>query len=110
MRKALLSGAVLCAMCHAAQPASIRVSPVLAEVRAPAGATALTLRNDNDRPIDVQIRAFGWNQSNGVERLEPTTDVAVSPPLTTVPAGAEYTIRVVRVSRRSLDGEESYRV
>ncbi len=110
MRRALAAAALLLATHAAADATSVRVSPILLEVVAPGSATTLTLRNDNDRPLDVQIRIFRWRQSNGVERLEPTTDVAVSPPITTLPAGVEYLVRVVRVTHRPVEGEESYRV
>jgi len=93
-----------------AEAASLRVAPVLLDVTAPAGATALTLRNDEARPLNVQIRVFRWAQVNGVDRLEPTTDVVVSPPIATLAKGMEYVVRVVRTTPRPVISEESYRV
>jgi fimbrial chaperone protein len=93
-----------------AAEASVRVSPVLVEVRAPAGAATLTLKNDDARPVQIQIRLFRWTQIDGEERLERTPDVVVSPPFATLLPGAEYVVRVVRVTTQPVSAEESYRV
>ena len=90
--------------------ASLNVAPVLLEVTAPGAATVLTLRNDEDRPLNVQIRVFGWQQADGQDHLVSTQDVVVSPPMAVLPPGAEQVVRVLRVSKRPVAGEESYRV
>ncbi len=93
-----------------AQAASLRVSPTNLELIAPGSAGVLTLTNEAKRPINVQIRVFRWTQANGVEQLEPTNDVVVSPPSTSLPANKDYAVRVLRVTKKSVAGEESYRV
>ncbi|WP_162130126.1 molecular chaperone [Phyllobacterium sp. YR531] len=95
------------AMAHAA---SLRVSPTNLDMVAPGSAGVLTLTNEAKRPINVQIRVFRWTQTNGVERLEPTNDVVVSPPSTKLSGGKDYAIRVVRVTKKPVATEESYRV
>jgi len=94
----------------AAQAASLRVAPTNLDLIAPDNAATLSLRNEDKRPINVQVRVFRWVQIEGTERLEPTTDVAASPPLTTVAANAEYVVRVVCTSKTPPKAEESYRV
>jgi fimbrial chaperone protein len=93
-----------------AQSASLRVSPTNLEMIAPGSAGVLTLTNEAKRPIHVQIRVFRWTQVNGVEQLEPTNDVIVSPPSTTLPSAKEYAVRVVRVTKKPVAGEEGYRI
>ncbi|CAN7626102.1 molecular chaperone [Phyllobacterium sp. LjRoot231] len=93
-----------------AQSASLRVSPTSLEMIAPGSAGVLTLTNEAKRPINVQIRVFRWTQVDGVEQLEPTNDVVVSPPSTTLAGAKEYAVRVVRVTKTPVAGEESYRV
>jgi fimbrial chaperone protein len=93
-----------------AEAASLRVSPVLLDVSAPSAATTLTLRNDHTHPIDVQIRVFRWSQANGKDVLEPTADVVASPPMAALAPDTEYVVRVVRVSKRPVTAEESYRL
>ena len=92
---------------HAAQ---LRVEPVLLELNAPAAAATLTLRNDEDTEVTAQTRVFRWSQSFGKEILEPTTDVVASPPAVKLSPHAEYLVRVVRVTKQPVQGEESYRV
>ena len=92
---------------HAAQ---LRVEPVLIELNAPAAAGSLTLRHDEEAEIVVQTRVMRWSQADGKETLEPTTDVVASPPTVKLSPGADYVVRVVRVSKRPVSGEESYRV
>ncbi len=92
---------------HAAQ---LRVEPVLLELNAPAAAGSLSLRHDDDSEIVVQTRVMRWSQADGKETLEPTSDVVASPPTAKLSPGADYVVRVVRVSKRPVTGEESYRV
>jgi fimbrial chaperone protein len=95
---------------HPVFAAGLRVEPVLLELDAPAAASYLTLHNDNDTEISVQTRVFRWQQSNGADDLQPAEDVAVSPPIVTIPPGADYTVRVVRTAASQVRGEESYRL
>jgi len=90
--------------------AQLRVEPILLEMNAPAAAGALTLRNDDDDEVTVQTRVLRWSQSGGKESLEPTTDVVASPPAAKLAAHTDYVVRVVRVSKRPVEAEESYRV
>jgi len=94
----------------AATAAQLRVEPVLLEMNAPAAAATLTLRNDESDEVTVQTRVLRWSQTAGKETLEPTTDVVASPPAVTLAPGADYVVRVVRVSKQPVVGEESYRV
>jgi fimbrial chaperone protein len=93
-----------------AQSAALRIAPTSLAIIAPDSAAALNLRNEDTRPVNVQIRVFRWSQADGVERLEPTADVAASPPITTLAAKSDYIVRVVRVAKTSIIGEESYRL
>ncbi|MBY8917085.1 molecular chaperone [Nitratireductor rhodophyticola] len=90
--------------------ASLRVAPTTVDMIAPDSAAVLNLRNEANRPINVQVRVYRWTQEGGVDRLQPTRDVVASPPATQLPAGADYVLRIVRVARRPVQGEESYRV
>jgi fimbrial chaperone protein len=102
--------AALAGSMRAAPAAQLRVEPVLLEMNAPAAAGTLTLRNDEDSEVTIQTRVLRWSQSAGRETLEPTTDVVASPPAVTLAPGADYIVRVVRVAKQPVRGEESYRV
>src|SRR5215469_4619565 len=93
-----------------AQAAALRVEPVLVEVFAPGAAATLTLHNGDASDVNIQIRVFRWSQANGKETLEPTADVAVSPPAAKLAPEAEQVVRIVRVGKQPLQAEESYRI
>jgi fimbrial chaperone protein len=86
------------------------VAPVSIEVLAPGAATTITLRNEGVSPLNAQIRVFRWTQTNGEEKLEPTEDVVASPPITSLPPNTDYTVRLVRVTKRPVAAGECYRV
>ena len=112
MRAALVIGCI--AFCFlgssGVHAASLRVAPTNLTLLAPESVATLNLRNEDTRPINVQIRVLRWSQVDGTERLEPTTDVVASPPLTTLGAHGDYLVRVVRMSKAPVVGEESYRL
>jgi fimbrial chaperone protein len=86
------------------------VAPVSLEVLAPGAATTITLRNEGASALNAQIRVFRWTQTNGEEKLEPTDDVVASPPITSLPPKTDYTVRLVRVTKRPISVGESYRL
>lgn len=95
---------------NAPKAASLSVAPISVEVLAPGATTTFTLRNDSERPLDTQIRVFRWTQVDGEEKLVPSTDVVASPPLVSIQPKADYTVRIVRVTKTPVVGEESYRL
>ncbi|MER9950049.1 molecular chaperone [Mesorhizobium sp. M0047] len=106
-----IGAAALVLLCAGfSQAASLRVAPTSLEMIAPDSAAVLNLHNDAKRPINVQVRVFRWTQVDGVERLEPTSDVVASPPSTKLGGGADYVVRVLRVGKAPVRTEESYRV
>ncbi|MEW6644164.1 MAG: molecular chaperone [Pseudomonadota bacterium] len=110
MRAFLWAGVILFTVVSWAHAGSLRVAPVLLDVPAPGATTMLTLRNDGDRPIHVQIRAFSWTGTQGEPVLEPTSNVVVSPPAATLTPGTEYVVRIIRLAKQPVGGEESYRI
>ncbi len=100
-----LAGAVT-----SAEAASIHVRPIGIELQAPAAASVLTLTNRGRELITAQVRVFRWKQAGGKDVLEPTRDVVASPPILRMRPGRENVIRVVRVTKRPVKDEESYRL
>ncbi len=89
---------------------ALEVSPINIEVPAAAATTTENLTNRGKTPINAQLRIFKWVQKNGVDKLEATTDVVASPPALKIPPGGKATIRVVRLSKAPVTGEETYRL
>ena len=92
------------------EAASLRVAPTNIELLAPGSAGVFSLANDGNSAINVQIRVFRWTQIDGVERLDPTSDVVISPPATSLAGGKVYAVRVLRIADQPVAAEESYRV
>ena len=90
--------------------ASLQISPVSLEIPAPGSATTVTLKNSAATPLKAQMRIFRWSMANGEEKLEPATDVVASPPIASIKPGADYVIRVVRLSKAPVTTEETYRL
>ncbi|HET9963004.1 MAG TPA: molecular chaperone [Nitrospiraceae bacterium] len=90
--------------------ASLRVAPVVLDLKAPTAASTIRVWNDENRPINVQVRVFRWSQRNGEDVYEATNDVVASPPITTLQPGGENLIRIVRTTKRPIQAEESYRI
>lgn len=100
MRKPLLVLVLLAWLAGSpASAVSLSVSPVLLEVTAPSAATTVTLRNKGLQPIMAQVRVFRWSQEGGSEQLEPTEDVAASPPAAELFPGQDYAVRAVRLTK-----------
>src|SRR5437899_9338654 len=97
-------------VCDPSWAASLQVAPVKVEVASPGAATTVKLRNEGTTPLNAQIRVFHWSQVNGEDKLEPTTDVVASPPLTRLLPKTDYTVRLVRVSKTPVGKEEAYRL
>jgi fimbrial chaperone protein len=59
------------------------------------------VRNEEDRPVVVQLRTLAWSQADGSDRLEATRELLATPPLFTVPAHGQQVARVAL--RRAAD-------
>jgi fimbrial chaperone protein len=93
-----------------AEAASLRVSPVLLDMKAPQAASSISVWNDAKEPINVQVRVFRWSQKDGADVYTPATDVVASPPITTLKPGGENIVRIVRTTKQAIQSEESYRL
>lgn len=89
---------------------SLRVSPVILDLKVPAAASSLRIWNDAKNPVNVQVRIFRWTQQDGNDVLTAAEDVVASPPMTQLKPGAENLVRIVRLSKTPVRAEESYRV
>lgn len=112
--RAFLAGigvlALISASTVAASAASLQVSPTTLDMVAPSAGSVLNLRNEGEKRTTVQLRVFRWTQKNGVEKLEPTNTVVASPPVAKLSPNQDYVVRILRVGKAPVAGEESYRV
>jgi len=106
----LFATVVAFAACAPAGAGSLQVEPVLVDITAPGAASTVTVRNEGTDPINAQVRVFKWSIVNGKEQLNPTDDVVASPPSVTLTPKGQYVVRIVRMSKQPVVGEESYRL
>ena len=105
-----LLGSLQLALSSPSIASSFQATPVNVEIRAPGAASSITLKNDGDAAMNMQVRVFRWSQIDGQEKLEPATEVVASPPMVTVAAKSEQVIRLVRVTKSPVSAEENFRV
>lgn len=94
----------------AAAAGLIHVKPTTLVMSPGQSAAVLTVTNNGDKPITAQVRVFGWDQVGGKDDLQSTRKVVASPPMATLAPKSSQSIRVVRVSKEPVAGEESYRL
>ena len=89
---------------------SMQVSPLGIELGQGISTSTENLENKGTTVITAQVRIFKWEQKDGKEIMTPTTDVVASPPALKIQPGGKATIRIVRLSKAPIVGEESYRL
>ena len=106
-----LLAATLLAVCGAAVAASLQVAPTSVVLQPDTKGEALWLSNtDENAPVRAQVRVYRWTQENGEDILEPTRQLAISPPLVELAGGARQLVRVIRLAPPPQDIEASYRI
>ena len=86
------------------------MEPVSLDIAAPRKTSTLTLRNEGDDAVATQIRIFRWTRNGAEDELVPTKDVVASPPAARLKPNSKYTVRIVRVGKTPVEGEETYRL
>jgi fimbrial chaperone protein len=90
--------------------ANFGVHPVSISLTERTPAATVTIRNNDDRPLRLQLAVFDWRQgADGEMVLERTEDVAFFPRLLTLGPRQERGVRVAAAARPG-ETEKSYRV
>jgi fimbrial chaperone protein len=95
---------------YPAAASTFNIAPIRAELAAGHRTEVLTLTNDDDAPVVVQIHVVGWSQSNGEEQLDDTRELLVTPPVLQIPAKSEQIVRVALRREPDPARELTYRV
>lgn len=93
---------------HAAS--KLEISPVRISLPNQRPLVTLHLHNQGDQPTTVQLEGFRWTQVGGVDRYERDFNLIVTPPIATLPPGAEQTVRVGLAEPHSSPEEVAYRL
>jgi len=89
---------------------ALRVTPIRIELQPDKRFCALTLANDGDLPVSVQVRGFRWSRGEqGEDLLEPVAGFSINPTIVTL-AGQET--RLIRCSLPAAEGaaEQTWRL
>jgi fimbrial chaperone protein len=97
----------------AATPAaagSFSISPIRVEFSANQKIGVLTVRNEQDTPVLVQVETLAWSQADNKEVYVATRDVLATPPVFTLPAQGQQILRVALRRDADTTRELSYRL
>ena len=90
--------------------AGLQVAPVSVALAQAERAAVVTLSNTGTSPMNVQVRAYKWSQTEQDEYvLDPTNDLIVSPPIMQLAPGAQQELRLIRTQPSSAQ-EQQYRI
>ena len=89
---------------------SFGLSPLRMDLSNQAATASVNVRNNDSSPALVQAEAVLWSQVDGEEKLEPTTDLIVSPTVFTLPADGSQLVRVALRGAADATRELSYRL
>jgi fimbrial chaperone protein len=107
---ARIAAALTFAVAAHANAGSLQVSPIRVDLSAEQPAAVMKLHNRGDQPITAQVRVFGWSQTLDEDHLDEAQGIVASPPIITIPAGGDQTVRILRTTRDAPQGEETYRL
>ncbi len=100
----LLPGAAL------AQSGAVLIWPVDPVIETTQRATALWLENPGKAPIQLQVRVFGWQQSDAGDVYAPQSEVVGTPPMVRIEPGQRQLVRLTRTEVVPAGTERAYRV
>ena len=106
----LCLAALLLAASEPAGATTFTVNPTRITLSRTARSTLLTVRNEGDTPVRIQVTAHAWSQRLGGEmQLDDTTDLIVFPTLFALAPGGERKVRVAGAVAAG-PAEKTYRV
>lgn len=89
---------------------SILIWPIDPVLEADQQASALWLENRGNEPVNLQVRVFGWSQSEFAEQYQNQRDVIGSPPVARMEPGEKQLVRLTRTREMPVGTEQAYRI
>lgn len=90
-------------------PAILSIAPLRVEIEGTGAGATVRLTNSSDHALPVQSRLFAWTQSEGEDVYAPSSELVVSPSITSIPSGQTQVVRVLRKGAASA-GEKRFRL
>jgi fimbrial chaperone protein len=104
-----LSAFALAGLAAPAAAQFVTVDPVVINMQPGQLTATMSISGQVGADTSYQVRAFSWSQNDNADRLDPTEDVLLSPPVGTVPANSTQVVRIV-IRRPPKDHESVYRI
>jgi fimbrial chaperone protein len=90
--------------------ASLSVAPTRVELGPAERSAVVTLRNDSNEPVMVQVQTFAWPRTPATADLEPTRELIAVPPVFALAANGKQIIRVALRGAPPSAREAAYRL
>jgi fimbrial chaperone protein len=90
-------------------PAILGIAPLRVEIEGAGAGATVRLTNSSDHALPVQARLFAWSQENGEDVYAPSSELVVSPSITSIPSGQTQIVRVLRKGAVT-PGEKRFRL
>jgi len=90
-------------------PAVLTIAPLRVELAGDSAGATVRLTNSSDHSLPVQARLFSWSQDQGEDVFAPSSELVVSPSITSIPSGETQVVRVLRKGAAS-PGEKRFRL
>lgn len=114
MKRIAHAGAALAAVlaCAPAGAEPLVITPTTVVIAPDRHSAAVEIENAGDDAVDLQFRAYDWDQVGGQDRLAPTDALVVSPAIATVGPHAKQLFRVLQVGDAAAPNgtERAYRL
>lgn len=91
---ALLGALALVQPISPAGASALQIDPVRVEISAKRKIASVRISNADVAPVTVRIHAMRWTQEEGADVFRAVSSVILSPPVTTIKAGATQLVRV----------------
>ena len=88
----------------------LTIFPLRADLSAQTRTAAFNVVSGESAPTLMQIHLYAWTQANGVDRLVPSDDLLVGPPIFTLNPGKTQLIRVGLRDAPTSNREVAYRI
>ncbi|WP_353227669.1 fimbria/pilus periplasmic chaperone [Novosphingobium sp.] len=91
---------------------TLTISPVSVVLARGQTSAMVKVANSRSNPIVMQAQIFRWTQDGDKDALTATSDVILSPPMATIPGGAEQVLRLLMRPGKPADAaiERHYRM
>ena len=108
--RAALALAAWLAAAGGAAAGSFSLAPIRLEMDRNKTTGVLTLHNDADTPVTIQIESLAWSQPEDTDHYAPSRDLIVTPPVFIVPPKGDQIVRVARRATTDSGTEAPYRL